>query len=108
MTIEELRKNYDWQEVFKYAGASAIKNATSKGYDITDVVEVIATVDGENDGDNWVGLFKMNDGQYLTIQAGCDYTGWGCRESGGSQVALTKEDAIAFGLTKEERTRLGL
>jgi hypothetical protein len=109
MTRDELVKDYDWQEVFKYADASPARPGDSgKAYQITDVDSVVATADGENDGADWVGLFRMNDGQFLAINAGCDYTGWGCQEGGSSKIAKTKEDAIALCLTNEERERLGL
>ena len=41
-----------------------------------DVEAIIAIDDGENDEANWLGLFKMKDGRYLALSAGCDYTGW--------------------------------
>lgn len=82
----------DWAEVFKYAGASAsdwsdpselpgpvlgFEDWEPRAYDREDVAEIIAIVDGDNDGPDWLGVFVMTDGVYLVIRAGCDYTGWG-------------------------------
>ncbi len=30
-----------------------------------DVVEILAAVNGYNDGDEWVGVFRMKDGRFL-------------------------------------------
>lgn len=84
----------DWEEVFKYAtphccvaghnhgpteARPGIVNPSCDIREFTreDVAEIIAMVDGENDGENWVGVFKLNDYRYVCIRAGCDYTGWG-------------------------------
>ena len=86
--------NYDWHEVFGYVGEEDTNcsgkraswaidrkpESTPKLYDhpITreDVETIIAMEDGENDGPDWVGFFKLKNGLYLGIEAGCDYTGW--------------------------------
>jgi hypothetical protein len=97
--------NYDWAEVFKYAGGKA--NEWSEGVgppgaclgftgsveacEREDVAEIIAMQDGANDGPDWIGVFRMKDGRFLAVRAGCDYTGWGCGEGGSSQVAGTLE-----------------
>lgn len=41
-----------------------------------DVAEIIAMAEGENDGAEWVGVFRLNDGRFAVLRAGCDYTGW--------------------------------
>jgi hypothetical protein len=107
MTPDELKNDADWQEVFKYADATDCRTRKQgKKYQLDEVSEVIATVEGENDGAEWCGLFRMSDGRFLVIRAGCDYTGWGCQESGSSDVADDLETAMAFGLTQDERARL--
>lgn len=103
--------DWDWEHIFDhYTNPTHVRTKTARGesYKRTDVAKVVAAEDGANDGPEWVGLFKMRDGKWLAVRAGCDYTGWGCVESGSSDYADTKADAIAFGLTEEERTRLGL
>ena len=42
----------------------------------TDIVQVIASVNGEHDEADWVGLFHLTDGRFLVARGGCDYTGW--------------------------------
>jgi len=87
----------DWKEVFNYAQPTHIchkchnkehrvggPEATICSPDIDtspftreDVEVIIGMVNGENDGPNWVGVFLLKDGRYVSITAGCDYTGWG-------------------------------
>lgn len=79
--IESLN-NFDWEEAFKYASnPSAIFFSDTKvnttGYDREDVEEVLGLSEGENDGDGWVGAFKLKDGRFAMLEAWCDYTGWG-------------------------------
>lgn len=97
MTIQELLDSYDWEQVFNYAN----------DYNREDVGEIIASDDGSNDGDDWIGIFKMNDGKFLVLNAGCDYTGWGCQEGGDCAVHETLEKAISkLSLGQEWRDRL--
>lgn len=80
--LEQLN-DCDWEEVFKYATSPSLitgpekKRTASADFSREDVAEIIAVDDGENDGDDWIGLFKLNDGRFAAIRAGCDYTGWG-------------------------------
>jgi hypothetical protein len=115
--MDDRLKDYNWEHIFgddrdeKYSeGYSAPTHVRTKEqhreYHRSDVAHIIAIEDGENDGDDWLGVFEMTDGKFLVIRAGCDYTGWGCREGGSSDLADTLEDAIAFGLTVGERDRL--
>lgn len=67
LTLDQMRASYDWQEAFKYA----------KGFLRDDVVEILGLVNGYNDGDEWVAVFRLADGRYAALMAGCDYTGWG-------------------------------
>ena len=87
ITLAALVEDYDWGEVFgEGTGGNCDKSkidACPPGakIDLTppnraDVVEVIAAVNGENDGPNWVGLFRLKDGRILLASGGCDYTGW--------------------------------
>ena len=87
MTIEELLADADWCNVFaddgEYSGGNCDKHTdavpptppdpppTRK-----DVVRILASRDGEPDGDDWIGVFELRDGRYLFARGGCDYTGW--------------------------------
>jgi hypothetical protein len=44
-----------------------------------DVREIVLLHDGENDEEDWFGIFKLGGVRrenYLVISGGCDYTGW--------------------------------
>lgn len=105
-------ESYDWREAFAVADpVESVPPGTNHRTDKfrpDEVAEVIAAVEGENDGDSWVGVFRLSDGRFVTVSAWCDYTGWGCQDGGHAAVAATKEDAIRFGLDDAERARLGL
>jgi hypothetical protein len=80
MTLDEFRSDYDWGEVFKYArpacpvpGSPASADPFTRG----DVAEILGIANGDNDGPDWVGVFRLNDGRIAAVIAGCDYTGWG-------------------------------
>lgn len=116
----ERLNNYDWEEAFGAAGLDgSCLNGTpvvvqfASAVPVTpfsreDVEEIIAISDGENDGQNWLGVFKLKDGRYATIDSGCDYTGWGCQEWGSAEVAGSLREIIQLGLSNEQRKRLGL
>lgn len=91
LTYEQFLESYDWQEVFaeendEYGKDGASTSNTIDSLDGTcaepavtrkDVAEIIALVNGENDGDEWLGVFFLKDGRYLIASGSCDYTGWG-------------------------------
>jgi hypothetical protein len=98
--IPERIASSDWRAAFEYAGppeppdyweaddgvyhgdgepnVSAVvgSDVPVTGFTRSDVAEVIATDDGENDGPEWLGVFLLRDGRYAVLRAGCDYTGW--------------------------------
>ena len=106
--------DYDWAEVFKaeYAlptrALGAPADLSTETFARENVKRIIAMVDGEHYGRDWVGVFELTDGRFVSISAGCDYTGWDCQAGGSSQVAATEQDIIRFGLTDDERERLNL
>ncbi len=116
--LPELLDDYDWCEVFGEGtggncdgviqvvppGAKVDSSGVSRAM----VVEVIAAVNGENDGDQWVGLFRLNDGRFLVAEGGCDYTGWDCQAGNSLCVAGSIADAIKYGLNPEQQIRLGI
>lgn len=77
MTLEEFKNDYNWQHAFHEAihGSCKSYNSDDRG-PIENVIEVFFSVEGENDGDNWLAIVKMDDGKYCKMSAGCDYTGW--------------------------------
>lgn len=51
-------------------------------------------------------VVKLTDGQFASVSASTDYTGWGCQS--GSDVRIgTLSDVIKYGLDKEDRARFG-
>ncbi len=65
--LEEAKVDWsDWKNVFGYAQ-----------FQPDEVKRTVAYSNGCNDGDNWVGVFELNDGRFGYVEAGCDYTGWG-------------------------------
>jgi hypothetical protein len=81
--------DYDWREAFAYSGVPGScsdeayppeRARDSDGVSVApfgaaDVLKAIA-VDGENDGDRWLGVFELRDGRFGCLRAGCDFTGW--------------------------------
>lgn len=68
---------------------------------------VMASADGENDEANWLAIFKLADGRYAFLSAGCDYTGWDCSASGSLQYAETLAELCRMCLGEDDRQRLG-
>jgi len=110
--VLDVLTDYDWREVFKYADGEWIENGPSDAsranspFNREDVEEIIASEVGENDGSSWIMLGKLKSGLFFFIEASCDYTGWGCQESGRSYVSDTKEKLIRFGMSDGDRIRL--
>jgi hypothetical protein len=95
MNMDPRLADGDWAKVFEYCG---IEEPTGEDYyrcDGTprlsgvlgyegsikhftraDVAEIIGMADGANDGPNWIGAFRLKDGRFAFVSAGCDYTGW--------------------------------
>lgn len=59
-----------------------------QSFEVEHIEKVLATWEGENDGDDWRWVIKLTAkgakqkaGKYVFLQGGCDYTGWDCRSS---------------------------
>lgn len=109
--IKNFKKNYDWVEAFKY-GSNPTKVAESlastDSFSIENVKNVICFSEGENDGADWICVVELDDGRFASLSAWCDYTGWGCREGGRSNVGTSLQEILQFGLDDEQRNRLGI
>lgn len=95
----------DWDEVFKYSNPELALGAkcSKEHFYKEDVQRIYFKQDGENDVSNWIMIGKLKDGRYFCIEAGCDYTGWGCQEWGQSWVSDDYDNLIQFGMTNEIR-----
>ncbi len=120
-TLEQMKDSYDWDQIFgrnphdppNYAGnPTAVTGDLKAGealvgeLNFEDIEEVLASVEGENDGPEWVAVVKLKNGFYLSVEAGCDYSGWDCRADGDSSVASTLDLLLQGGLSDNERVRL--
>lgn len=83
MTVEELRENYDWAQVFADENAGNVSKEVNVigACDDTppsrsDVVEVIAAWDNGDREWSGFGVFRLSDGRLLFASGWCDYTGW--------------------------------
>lgn len=59
------------------------------GFTVEDIKQVLAVWEGENDGDDWRWIFTLNNGRFVFLQGGCDYTGWDCQSSANSVIVDT-------------------
>lgn len=57
-----------------------------------------------------VGIVKMDNGQYVAFEAGCDTTGWDCQADGSmSAGCATYEEALAWlPIAKQMKLAVGI
>ena len=115
ITIEELCQDYDWEEVFGEGGGGnctpdvdSLDGTPTNPVGRVLVKRIIAAVNGENDEDEWVGVFELHDGRFLAAHGSCDYTGWDCRAGNTLTVAASLDTVVRMGLTADQAARLGL
>ena len=114
-TIDDIKRDYDWAEVFGEGdGGNCTQDVDSLDGTSTapvlrsDVVEVLASVNGENDGDSWICVVRLADGRFACCEGSCDYTGWDCQAGNTITVAGSLETLITSGMTPEWCSRLGI
>ena len=111
--------SHDWAEVFGEGGGGnctpiipqpepPLSDISRETFSRDDVSEIFGQVEGENDGDDWIVYGRLKDGRFFVARGGCDYTGWDCQASNGGSVAKSREDIERFGLTEQDRRRLGI
>lgn len=111
MNIQDFREGYDWRsavEVSRIARVAQLGPHQRITMTVEDVVEITHASVGENDGPNWLCVGRLNDGQWFSMVAGCDYTGWDCKASGEILIGDSFEEVARFGLGNEDRERLGI
>jgi hypothetical protein len=96
MEIQEwLDSDYNYREAMVY------------GPPVEDIAEVVRVYDGEGDYEDWLFVFKMKDGQWCFVSAGCDYTGWDCRAGGNFWLASSEEELVRDRIPQGDRRALG-
>lgn len=70
-------------------------------FTVEDVSKVLAVYEGENNGDDWRWVLRLNDGRFAFLQGWCDYTGWDSLSDAISQFADTPESAAHFALEED-------
>jgi len=103
---------YDTKEAMEYAVETrevwnaAVETREIRKIGFEDVKGVVVAVEGEADGPEWIAVLQLTDNGYMTLKAGCDYTGWDCQAGGSAYFADTPEDIVRMGLDDEDRCRL--
>ncbi len=111
MTLDKMRNDGNWWEAFVYARQPEVvigEDVSSKGFGLDDVYEIISSIEGEHDGPNWMGVFRLKDGRFAFLSAGCDFSGWDCQASGYANVASSLERLIRFGISQGDRKALNM
>lgn len=111
--LSEILSSYDWAEVFGEGdGGNCTQDVESLDGTLTDfvlrknILEVLASANGENDGASWICVVRLNDGRFAACEGSCDYTGWDCYAGNTITVASSFESLIISGLTPDNCNRL--
>ena len=102
---------YDWQQIL---GKSMVYNGETDGATVSlgQVYKVHAMHKTSTEGwgqADYAALVELQSGDWATVHAGCDTTGWGCRgDYIDWRIFISKDEAIRMGLTNESRDWLGL
>lgn len=97
----------DWAEEYsdwKYA----LNEASGGKVSSADIAETLFASEGCNDESNWLAIVRMIDGRFAFINAGCDYTGWGCRAWGEVAYDSTLAGLCRLNMDDQQRHRLGV
>jgi len=77
-SVSNLVADYNWQEAFGQAASNveSVDSAPKTTFSVDDIARIISAENGQNDEEEWVGVFELKDGRFVFVAAGCDYTGW--------------------------------
>lgn len=82
-TREQMRVDFsDWHYAIEVACRDGINpvigsSTRTDPFTVTDIAEVLGSVEGQNEGDQWLAVVRLHDGRFVSIRAWCDFTGWG-------------------------------
>lgn len=65
---------------------------------VEDIEQVLAVYEGENDSEDWRWILQLNDGRFVFLKGGCDYTGWDCQSWADSAFAESADLAAQIEL----------
>lgn len=107
MTPKEFfEQGWDWPAVLTYiTPASNPLTREVRQLTVADVAEILVSVEGENDGPDWLVVMRLVDGCHAFLKAGCDYTGWDCQAGGSCEWTSTLDELKAI-INDEDRERL--
>jgi hypothetical protein len=71
------------------------------GISASDIEDVLAVWEGENDGADWRWVVKLTDGRFAFIQGWCDYTGWDCQSNAFATVHDSPQESAEQALTHD-------
>lgn len=54
-----------------------------------------------------VAVLKLRNGQWASVEAWNDYTGWGCQDHSDVRIGDTEDAVVRHGLSTEGRSTLG-
>ena len=80
--LAQMRDSFSWSEALSCAfrddrGVLGDEHVSSEPFGFGDVLSVLGSCEGDNEGPSWIGLFLLRDGRFAFVSAWCDYTGWG-------------------------------
>lgn len=55
---------------------NCLEENPQEGFVYDDIKEVLAVYEGERDIDDWRWIVRLNDDRMVSIEGGCDYSGW--------------------------------
>lgn len=76
------------------------------GFTVEDIAEVLAVWEGENDGDDWRWILRLQDHRFVFLRGGCDYTGWDCQSYAVSFFAASAVECLNHETVNDVHTEL--
>jgi hypothetical protein len=88
---------YDTAKGIDYDLSACLEENPQDGYGVGDIALVLAVWEGQNDGDDWRWILRLNDERFVFLIGGCDYTGWDCQSWASSVFASSPIEALEKG-----------
>ena len=92
-------------EKLDYDLTACLEYNQQKEFNVSDIVRVLAVVEGEHDGGDWFWVLKLKGSRrFAVLQGWCDHTGWDCQSSACSVITKTALDACKATGRYQEKT----